>query len=351
MVGLEIPHESARAARHRDGALHRRSGRPHARTCCTPGRCRRRTPTRTVTELRRRRRRYDGAGRGPGAHRRGRARGQRRRDQARRAAVPDRGRCSTGTRSCWVLGETLEAARLGAEAVEVEYEPLPSLVTVREAIAAESFQGAAAAHGAAATSTPASPRRRTCSSASSSSAARSTSTWRPTPRWRWSTRTARSSSSAAPSTRRRPRRSSRTCSAWHSHEVTVQCLRMGGGFGGKEMQPHGFAAIAALGRDAHRAAGAAAAQPHPGHHHVRQAARVPRQWRVGFDDDGRLLALDATLTADGGWSLDLSEPVLARALCHIDNAYWIPNIGCTAGSPRPTRRPRRRSAASAARRA
>ena len=30
-------------------------------------------------------------------------------------------------------------------------------------------------------------------------------------------------------------------------QVTVQCLRMGGGFGGKEMQPHGFAAIAALG--------------------------------------------------------------------------------------------------------
>ena len=34
----------------------------------------------------------------------------------------------------------------------------------------------------------------------------------------------------------------------------------------------------------------------------------------------------ATLASDGGWSLDLSEPVLARALCHIDNAYWIPNI-------------------------
>ena len=39
-----------------------------------------------------------------------------------------------------------------------------------------------------------------------------------------------------------------------------------------------------------------------------------------------LTALEATLTADGGWSLDLSEPVLARALCHIDNTYWIPNI-------------------------
>ena len=50
------------------------------------------------------------------------------------------------------------------------------------------------------------------------------------------------------------------------------------------------------------------------------------QWRVGFDADGRLQALDATLTSDGGWSLDLSEPVLARALCHVDNAYWIPHV-------------------------
>ena len=50
------------------------------------------------------------------------------------------------------------------------------------------------------------------------------------------------------------------------------------------------------------------------------------EWRAGFDDDGRLQALDATLTSDGGWSLDLSEPVLARALCHVDNAYWIPHV-------------------------
>jgi xanthine dehydrogenase molybdopterin-binding subunit B len=42
---------------------------------------------------------------------------------------------------CWVLGETLEAARRGAAAVEVDYDELPSLLTVEEAIAAESFQG------------------------------------------------------------------------------------------------------------------------------------------------------------------------------------------------------------------
>ncbi|MFP5347694.1 MAG: molybdopterin cofactor-binding domain-containing protein, partial [Actinomycetes bacterium] len=42
---------------------------------------------------------------------------------------------------CWVLAEDIEAARLGALAVEVEYERLPALVKVTEAIAAESFQG------------------------------------------------------------------------------------------------------------------------------------------------------------------------------------------------------------------
>src|SRR6185437_15736517 len=37
---------------------------------------------------------------------------------------------------CWVLGESIEAARLGALAVEVDAEPLPAVVTVREAIEA-----------------------------------------------------------------------------------------------------------------------------------------------------------------------------------------------------------------------
>ena len=37
---------------------------------------------------------------------------------------------------CWVLGESLEAARLGSAAVEVDYQPLPAVVGLREAIAA-----------------------------------------------------------------------------------------------------------------------------------------------------------------------------------------------------------------------
>jgi xanthine dehydrogenase large subunit len=111
-----------------------------------------------------------------------------------------------------------------------------------------------------------------------------------------------------------------------NHEVTVQCLRMGGGFGGKEMQPHGFAAVAALGatltgRPVRLRLNRTQDLTMTGKRHGFHA-----EWRVGFDADGRFRALDATLTADGGWSLDLSEPVLARALCHVDNAYWIPHV-------------------------
>src|SRR5580658_7639802 len=38
----------------------------------------------------------------------------------------------------WVLGETLEAARLGAARVIVEFDPLPAILTIPEAIAAAS---------------------------------------------------------------------------------------------------------------------------------------------------------------------------------------------------------------------
>ena len=114
-----------------------------------------------------------------------------------------------------------------------------------------------------------------------------------------------------------------------SSEVTVQCLRMGGGFGGKEMQPHGYAAVAALGarltgRPVRLRLNRTQDLTMSGKRHGFAA-----RWRVGFDDEGHLLALEATLTSDGGWSLDLSEPVLARALCHVDNAYWIPDVRLT----------------------
>ena len=39
----------------------------------------------------------------------------------------------------WVLGETLDAAKLGAARVSAEYDPLPPVLTIRQAIEAGSF--------------------------------------------------------------------------------------------------------------------------------------------------------------------------------------------------------------------
>jgi xanthine dehydrogenase large subunit len=225
---------------------------------------------------------------------------------------------------CWVLGETLEAARLGAAAVEVEADPEPSHVTLAEAIAARSFQGAQpqVMHGDVDTAM-----------ASANRVFSGEFEFAGQEHFYLETHAALAHVDEAgqvfiQSSTQHPSETQEIVA--HvldraSSEVTVQCLRMGGAFGGKEMQPHGFAAIAALG---------AALTGRPVRLRLNRTQDLTMSgkrhgfhadWRAGFDPDGHLVALEATLTADGGWSLDLSEPVLARALCHLDNAYWIPH--------------------------
>src|SRR5689334_16094137 len=104
---------------------------------------------------------------------------------------------------------------------------------------------------------------------------------------------------------------------------------MGGAFGGKEVQADPWAAIAALGAWKTR-------RP------VR--VRLPRvldmaltgkrhpflaRFAAGFDDDGRIEWLTASLYSDGGWSLDLSDPVMWRAMFHVDNTYYLQSVEIT----------------------
>ncbi|MEO7150495.1 MAG: xanthine dehydrogenase molybdopterin binding subunit, partial [Burkholderiaceae bacterium] len=46
----------------------------------------------------------------------------------------------------------------------------------------------------------------------------------------------------------------------------------------------------------------------------------------GYDDDGRVLGVEVTMVSRAGHSADLSGPVMTRALCHFDNAYWLPAV-------------------------
>jgi xanthine dehydrogenase large subunit len=111
-----------------------------------------------------------------------------------------------------------------------------------------------------------------------------------------------------------------------AHAVQVECRRMGGGFGGKESQSAVFAIVAAI---------AARQLERP------VKLRVDRdddflvtgrrhcfhyEYEVGHDDEGRILAAEITMVSRAGASADLSAPVMTRALCHFDNAYWLPEV-------------------------
>ncbi len=110
------------------------------------------------------------------------------------------------------------------------------------------------------------------------------------------------------------------------HQVTVQCRRMGGGFGGKESQPALLASIVAI---AARKLGKAVKlrldrdtdMIITGKRHDFEA-----DYNIGFDSQGRLLGIDAMLASRCGYSADLSGPVNDRAMFHLDNCYYLENV-------------------------
>jgi xanthine dehydrogenase molybdopterin binding subunit/xanthine dehydrogenase small subunit len=108
------------------------------------------------------------------------------------------------------------------------------------------------------------------------------------------------------------------------NKVVVEAPRMGGGFGGKETQGNGFAALVALA--SWKTGKPARIQLDRDIDMAVTGKRHPfwGKYEVGFDDEGRLRGVRATLISDGGWALDLSESINDRALFHIDNSYYLP---------------------------
>jgi xanthine dehydrogenase large subunit len=111
-----------------------------------------------------------------------------------------------------------------------------------------------------------------------------------------------------------------------SHAVTVQVRRMGGGFGGKETQGSLFAAVAAMAAKKHYRA--VKIRPDRDDDMVATGKRhdFVASYDVGFDENGKILAIDADFAARCGFSADLSGPVTDRALFHVDNCYFIPDV-------------------------
>ena len=114
--------------------------------------------------------------------------------------------------------------------------------------------------------------------------------------------------------------------ARHAHDVTVQCRRMGGGFGGKETQPALIAAAAAV--LAHKTGRAVKLRVDRDTDMLMTGKRHDflADYDVGFDATGRILALRVMLASRCGYSADLSGPVNDRALLHLDNAYFLEHV-------------------------
>ena len=109
-----------------------------------------------------------------------------------------------------------------------------------------------------------------------------------------------------------------------ANQVVCITRRMGGAFGGKESQATHPAVMAALAA-----------------HKTRRPARIvyskdvdmiatgkrhafQNRYTVGFSKEGQISALKVNLYSNGGAYADLSPAVMGRAMCHVDNAYFLP---------------------------
>ena len=114
------------------------------------------------------------------------------------------------------------------------------------------------------------------------------------------------------------------------NRVEVDVTRLGGGFGGKEDQACAWAIFCAL---------AALLLKRPVKYclHRLEDMRMTGKrnpyssdFKIGLDEDLKILAYEATFYQNAGAAADLSPAVLERTLFHCNNSYFLPNVTATA---------------------
>lgn len=118
---------------------------------------------------------------------------------------------------------------------------------------------------------------------------------------------------------------SRVCEV-QANKINVRVKRLGGGFGGKETRSIPMSSVLAL---------AASKTGRPvrcmltrEEDMVITGQRHPflGRYKVGVNKDGKIQALDCDIFNNAGWTFDLSASVVERAMTHVDGCYKIPNI-------------------------
>ncbi len=225
----------------------------------------------------------------------------------------------------WILAESDAAARTGAALVQISYEPLTPILSVEEAIARGSF------HAAPQTLTRGDPEGAMNEAAyrlSGELFVGGQDHFYLETHVSWAVPEPDGSVHITSSTQHPSETQGVVANVLGvpAHQVTVTCLRMGGAFGGKESQAAPYAALAALA--ARKTGRPVRVRLRREHDMVLTGKRHPFWgcYEVGFSSEGLLGAVRLELYSDGGFSSDLSMPVMSRALFHADNAYFVPHL-------------------------
>jgi xanthine dehydrogenase molybdopterin binding subunit/xanthine dehydrogenase small subunit len=236
--------------------------------------------------------------------------------------------CYHGHLVAVVVGESIAACRAAAALVEVEYEPLPAVLTISEARAANAFH--TELHSIC-RGTPEQVLSQAEFIIDGELEIGGQEHFYLETHAAWAEVDSDGCLSISSSTQHPSEIQTIVSEVMHipRNQIVVTSPRMGGGFGGKETQGNTWAALVALaavktGRPVRVQLDRDLDMQITGKRHPFWA-----RYRAAHDGDGRLLAISCELISNGGWSLDLSLPVTDRAMFHIDNAYYVPHLQVT----------------------
>ncbi|XP_028255483.1 xanthine dehydrogenase/oxidase-like [Parambassis ranga] len=111
-----------------------------------------------------------------------------------------------------------------------------------------------------------------------------------------------------------------------ANRVVVRVKRMGGGFGGKESRTTLLSTVVAVA--ANKLGRPVRCMLDRDEDMLITGGRHPfyGKYKVGFLSSGKVLALDVSYYSNCGNSKDLSLSIMERALFHMENSYSIPNV-------------------------
>jgi xanthine dehydrogenase large subunit len=110
------------------------------------------------------------------------------------------------------------------------------------------------------------------------------------------------------------------------NQVVVTTKRMGGAFGGKEAQATHPATMAALVSQNTKRPTRIVYDKDTDMHVTGKRHAFQNRYRVGFTRSGEIVGMKVEFFSDGGAYADLSPAVMARAMTHAENAYYIANM-------------------------